>query len=317
MAQRQQQVAIIVVGSTMIDMMTYVERVPAAGETVVGTRFAQGFGGKGANQAVMASRLGADVSMVNCLGEDVYGDMTLDNLAREGIDTASVTRAAGVSSGVAPIWVEPDGTNRIIVVPGANDQLTPDQATRAVEAAPAVQVVLGQFEVPQHVTAAAFAAAGRRGAVTILNPAPAAEVSPELLAVTDWLIPNEVEFASLARGYGTDLPGVEDAAISTVAAGAGVRLVVTLGADGAAICADGKHVTRVPSPVVNAVDTTGAGDAFVGAFAYGLARGLSSAVAADLGCRCASLSVTRRGTQVSFASVDEARGLRTGLRIDD
>ena len=300
----------------MIDMMTYVERVPAAGETVVGNRFAQGFGGKGANQAVMASRLGAGVSMVNCLGEDVYGDMTLDNLVREGIDTAAVSRAGDVSSGVAPIWVEPDGTNRIIVVPGANDHLTPDQATRAVEAAPAVQVVLGQFEVPQRVTAAAFAAAGRRGAVTILNPAPAAEVSPGLLAVTDWLIPNQLEFASLARGYGPGPVGVDDA-ISAVAAGSGVRLVVTLGADGAAICEDGVHVTRVPSPVVQAVDTTGAGDAFVGAFAYALARGLTAPVAADLGCRCASLSVTRSGTQVSFASVDEARALRIQLGIDD
>ena len=302
----------------MIDMMTYVERVPAAGETVVGIRFAQGFGGKGANQAVMASRLGAHVSLVTCLGEDVYGDMTLDNLVREGIDTAAVTRAADESSGVAPIWVEPDGTNRIIVVPGANEHLTPDQATRAVEAAPAVRVVLGQFEVPQHVTAAAFAAAGRRGAVTILNPAPAAEVTSELLAVTDWLIPNEVEFASLALSYRPgQVGGVDDEAIAAVATGSGVRLVVTLGADGVAICEDGVHVTRVPPPVVHAVDTTGAGDAFVGAFAYGLARGLTASAAADLGCRCASLSVTRSGTQVSFASVDEAGGLRTQLRIVD
>ena len=307
---------IIVVGSTMIDMMTYVERVPAPGETVVGNRFEQGFGGKGANQAVMASRLGASVSMVNCLGDDVFGDMTLDNLAREGIDTSAVTRAMGVSSGVAPIWVEADGTNRIIVVPGANDHLTPDAATRAIAEAPAVHVVLGQFEVPQAVTTAAFATARRRGAETILNPAPAAEVSAGLLAETDWLIPNEVEFAALRRDGGADSTDL-DKAIVTLAAGCGVRLVVTMGAAGAAICEDGDRVLRVPSPVVDAVDTTGAGDAFVGAFAYGRARGLPAALAAELGCRCASLSVTRRGTQTSLPSVQEAREIRALLQIGD
>ena len=190
-----QQVAIIVVGSTMIDMMTYAERVPAAGETLVGERFSQGFGGKGANQAVMASRLGAAVAMVNCVGDDVFGDMTLENLTREGIDVTSVSRVAGVSSGVAPIWVEADGTNRIIVVPGANNHVSPEQARTAVEAAAEVHLVLGQFEIPQAATASAFAAGRRRGAVTVLNPAPAAELSPALLEVTDWLIPNEVEFA--------------------------------------------------------------------------------------------------------------------------
>lgn len=307
---------IIVVGSTMTDMMTYVDQVPSAGETVVGDRFEQGFGGKGANQAVMASRLGASVSMVSCLGDDVFGDMTLDNLAREGIDTSAVTRAVGVSSGVAPIWVEADGTNRIIVVPGANDHLTPDAATRAIAAASAVDVVLGQFEVPPTVTAAAFAAARRRGAETILNPAPAGEVSAGLLAETDWLIPNEVEFAALRRDGAADATDLDNA-IAALAAASGVRLVVTMGAAGAAICEDGDRVVRVRSPVVDAVDTTGAGDAFVGAFAYGRARGLPAALAAELGCRCASRSVTRRGTQTSFPSVQEAREIRALLQIGD
>ena len=302
MAQRQ-SVAIVVVGSTMIDMMTYVERVPAAGETVVGDRFTQGFGGKGANQAVMARRLGAEVVMVNSVGDDIYGEMTIENLAREGIDVTSITRTAGVSSGVAPIWVEPDGTNRIIVVPGANDHLTSEQAGRAVDATPEVQLVLGQFEVPQSVTAAAFDAARRRGALTVLNPAPAAPVSPDLLAVTDWLIPNEVEFAHLAAASGIDGSRIDDA-IAALAARTGVSLVVTLGAEGAAVCVDG-GVVRVATPSVRAVDTTGAGDAFVGAFAYGLARGKSPAKAAELGCRSASISVTRRGTQTSFPSSNE------------
>ena len=305
MAQHQ-QVAIIVVGSTMIDMMAYVDRVPAAGETVVGRRFVQGFGGKGANQAVMASRLGAAVVIVNCLGDDVFGDMTLDNLTNEGIDVSAITRAAGVSSGVAPIWVEPDGTNRIIVVPGANERLRPAQATAAVAAAAALDVVVGQLEVPQQVTAAAFAAARDRRAVTVLNPAPAAALSPGLVDVTDWLVPNEVEFAALADGAGSAGAGLGDASIAALAKRTGTGLAVTLGADGAAICPAGTaQVTRVAAPPVQAVDTTGAGDAFVGGFAFGLASGWSPMAAAELGCRCASDSVTRPGTQTSYPSGEE------------
>jgi ribokinase len=299
-----QQVSIIVVGSTMTDMMTYAERVPAAGETLVGNRFAQGFGGKGANQAVMASRLGAAVAMVNCVGDDVFADLTLENLAREGIDVTSVRRIAGVSSGVAPIWVEADGTNRIIVVPGANDHVSAEQARHAVESAADVSLVLGQFEIPQAATASAFAAGRRRGAVTVLNPAPAVEVSPALLEVTDWLIPNEVEFGYLARACGVDPGGLDDEAITAVAARTTGRLVVTLGAAGAAVCEEGR-VTRVAAPPVQAVDTTGAGDAFVGAFAFGLAGGLPPVAAAELGCRWAAVSVTRHGTQTSFPSVGE------------
>ena len=304
-----QQVAIIVVGSTMIDMMTYAERVPAAGETLVGDRFAQGFGGKGANQAVMASRLGAAVAMVACVGDDVFGEMTLENLSREGIDVTSVCRVAGVSSGVAPIWVEADGTNRIIVVPGANSHVTPEQGDDAVAGAPEVQLVLGQLEIPQAATAGAFGAARRRGALTVLNPAPAAELSPDLLEVTDWLIPNEVEFGSLAHACGVDHGRLDDDVVTAVAAKTTGRLVVTLGALGAAVC-ESHRVTRVAAPQVRAVDTTGAGDAFVGAFAYGLANGLPAVAAAELGCRCAGISVTRHGTQTSFPTVEELAQLR-------
>jgi ribokinase len=306
-----QQVAIVVVGSTMIDMMTYAERVPAAGETLVGDRFAQGFGGKGANQAVMASRLGARVAMVNCVGDDIFGEMILENLSREGVDVTSVNRVAGVSSGVAPIWVEADGTNRIIVVPGANDHVSPEQGRDAVEGAREVQLVLGQFEIPQESTASAFAAARRRGALTVLNPAPAAELSAALLEVTDWLIPNEVEFGNLAHACGVE-GRIDDDAITTVAAKTTGRLVVTLGAAGAAVC-ENDRVTRVAAPPVLALDTTGAGDAFVGAFAYGIAHGLSAVAAAELGCRCAAVGVTRHGTQTSFPTVEELAELRREL----
>ncbi|HEX5631258.1 MAG TPA: ribokinase [Acidimicrobiia bacterium] len=285
---------IVVVGSTNLDLIAYTPRIPGPGETLVGDRFVMGFGGKGANQAVMASLLGAPVAMVNCVGDDAYGAMTRDNLASFGIDVTHVHVAPG-ASGVAPIWVEPDGTNRIIVIPGANDLLTPAQAEAAIAALPPPAVVIGQFEIPQTVTTAAFAAARRRGATTILNPAPGAAADPGLLAHTDWVIPNQVELGQLVPGT---VDG-DDAALVAARTVLGCGMVVTLGEAGA-VLVEGDMVQRLPAPRVAAVDTTGAGDAFVGGFAYGLATGRDPITAVRLGILCASDSVTRPGTQTSF-----------------
>lgn len=293
---------ITVVGSTMIDLIAYTDRAPGPGETVVGREFRMGFGGKGANQAVMARLLGAEVSMVNCVGDDDYGRMTLENFASFGIDTTHVAVVAG-SSGVAPIWVEADGTNRIIVIPGANHALTPDRAAAAIDEIAAPDVVIGQFEIPQPVTAAAFAAAKRRGAVTIINPAPAHDLAEALLEVADWLVPNEVEFSLITGEEPTD------DAMTRFVAQTGARLVVTLGGAGAALVSAGGSVVRVPAPEVDAVDTTGAGDAFVGGFAYGLATGRGEAQAVRLGIACAADSVTRPGTQTSFPDAARCREL--------
>ena len=306
--------AVVVVWSMNIDLIAYARRAPGPGETVIGERFQSGFGGKGANQAVMARLLGADVSFVGALGDDLYATMTLDSFARLGVAAGGVMRVAG-SSGVAPIWVEADGTNRIIVVPGANDLVTPEHAATAVSAMARVDVAVGQFEIPQAATAAGFVAARARGAITVLNPAPAAPLSPDLLAVTDWLIPNEVEFGMLAdsgaAGLRTD---ATDAAMVALAARTGARLVVTLGARGAALVNRDGTVTRVPAVPVNAVDTTGAGDAFVGAFAVGLALGLPELDAVRLGISCASDSVTRPGTQTSFPDRERSAALLAGVR---
>jgi ribokinase len=293
---------IAVVGSTMIDLIAYTHRVPLGGETVAGDDFRLGFGGKGANQAVMARLLGAEVAMVNALGDDVFGDMTMRNFAELGIDARFVTRVTG-SSGVAPIWVEPDGTNRIICVAGANDAMVPADAASAIRALAPLDVVVGEFEIPQPVTTAAFAAARSLGAITVLNPAPAADMDPALLAVTDWLIPNEHEFARIADAT----PDATDAEIVRFAGSAGTRVVVTLGARGAALLATDGVVRRIPAPNVTAVDTTGAGDAFVGGFAFGLATGLDDVAAVTLGVRCASDSVQRPGTQRSFPDRERAR----------
>jgi ribokinase len=293
-------VRIVVVGSTMVDLVAFAERLPEAGETVVGTRFLQGFGGKGANQAVMAARFGAEVAMVGAVGDDPNGAAIRANLQDQDVETADVATVAG-TSGVAPIWVDGAGMNRIIIVPGANDLVSTEAAAAAVERL-RPGVVVGQFEIPQRVTTAAFAAARRVGAITILNPAPGAPMDPALLAATDWLVPNETEFAAVGGRPLVGASAMEDGAIETLGDALGVSLVVTLGDRGVALRPRAGRVMRVRAPVVRAVDTTGAGDAFVGAFAVGLAHGLDPRAAATLGCAAASNSVTRPGTQGSYPS---------------
>ncbi len=253
--------------------------------------------------------------MVNMLGDDSYGRDYLERLASLGIDTTHVHTAAGTNSGVAPIWVEADGTNRIIIVPGANHKLTPAQAVAAVEALPA-RVVVGQLEILQEVTAAAFAAAKRLGATTVLNPAPAEALEPSLLAAADWLIPNESEFALLSSGAAVDAPPTDEAILAFASTlSAGTRLLVTLGGAGVAlVSADGARVERLPPPhTPDVVDTTGAGDAFVGAFAHGLAAGLGELDAVRLGMACASDSVRRPGTQPSFPTPEACAALLAAL----
>ena len=306
---------VVVVGSTMIEQLTYAQKLPGPGETLVGTRCAMGYGGKGANQAVMARNLGGEgaVAMVNCLGDpsvDHYAKLYKSRFEELSINVDHIHFSAkGTMTGIAPVWVEASGQNRILVVPGANDELMPEQAAAAVTALSA-PVVVGQFEIPQAVTAAAFAAAKLRtgGATTVLNPAPASTIDAALLAVTDWLIPNESEFELLAGSPPTD------AAIAKFAAEVGVRVLVTLGADGVALFAGGT-VTRLAAPKLEktVVDTTGAGDAFVGAFAHALATGLDEWKAAKLGMACASSSVTREGTQTAFPDRDLCEMIAAGI----
>jgi ribokinase len=299
--------AITVIGSTMIDLVAVADRLPEDGETVVGRAFHSGFGGKGANQAVMAARLGAEVSMVAAVGDDGYGTSTLANLEAESIATEHVVRVAG-PSGVAPIWVDGSGANRIIIVPGAN-LLVPAALAEAAVTARRPVVVIGQFEIPQAVTASGFRIARTIESTTILNPAPAAPIDPALLAATDWLVPNETEFAILAGTALGDDSTAEAARVAEFGRRERVSVVVTLGERGALVVPRGGEATHVPAPAVTPVDTTGAGDAFVAAFAVGLALGLEPLAATRLGCLVASDSVTRSGTQASYPARDGAAAL--------
>ena len=285
---------ICVVGSSNIDQIAYTDRVPKRGETLIGKSFEMGFGGKGANQAVMAGILGANTYMITCLGDDPYADMTIENYKRSNVNIDHIQRVSG-SSGVAPIWVEEDGTNRIIVISGANDFLDAETAISGLSSIQNLSVVVGQFEIPQNVTFKVFSYCKKNNIQTILNPAPAQELDERILDVSDWFIPNEVEFNIISKGGDSN----NDGDIISFSSQISANLIITLGEDGAALVRENK-VYRIAAPKVEAIDTTGAGDAFVGAFAYGIASGLDSMKALELGIEKASDSVTRNGTQSSF-----------------
>jgi ribokinase len=295
--------AIAIVGSTNLDLVAAVARAPRAGETVLATGFATGFGGKGANQAIMAARFEVDVTFLGAVGDDAFGEAMRQNFRDAGVSIDAVAVIPG-PSGAAQIWVEPDGTNRIVVIPGANRSVEPEAVAAAVGALPGLDVIAGQLEIPQAATIAAFEAARARGAITILNPAPATDLDPRLITATDWLVPNEVEIAQLA-GRAVD---ASEVALAVFGGIGGRGLVVTMGDAGATLVRDGR-AERVTCPTVEAVDTTGAGDGFVGAFAAGLALGLNPIAAVRLGVACATDSVTRPGAQASYPDRARVAGL--------
>jgi ribokinase len=292
---------IAVVGSAMIDLTAYAKVIPAPGQTLEGDLFTTGFGGKGANQAVIAAHCGAEVHFVGKLGRDLFGDSIAENFKKLGIDSEYVERS-DTPNGVAHIWVDANGENRIIIIPGANHEIESKKAIEAIESIAGLAVVVAQCEIKQEVTLAAFSAAKKRGCVTILNPAPYQPLSEELLAVTDWIIPNETEFKEL---LGQD-PTSDDVLRSFRP---GKNSIVTLGSEGAVLITSDGSLSRVSAPTVNAVDTTGAGDAFVGVFAFGLASGKNPEDAMKLGIKVASMSVTRKGAQSSYPSQAEIETL--------
>jgi ribokinase len=290
---------IAVIGSTMMDLTVYADILPAAGETRFGESFTTGFGGKGANQAVMAARTGTKVAMITGIGKDGFGDESLQNFRDCQMDTSSVLRL-NTHTGVAHIWVDGQGQNRISIVPGANFALTPQDAIDEVNKLKNVSVLIAQCEIPQEVTLAAFRTAQELGITTILNPAPYQPLTDDLLELTDWLIPNEIEFAELDGAHRA--PDSDDIIASLRSKG---RTIVTLGSEGAALVTlDGK-VKRFSAKQVSAVDTTGAGDCFIGAFAAALASGATEASAVQFGIDCATKSVMRKGAQSSYPKLDE------------
>ncbi len=288
---------VAVVGSAMMDLTAYAPVLPEPGQTLVGDLFTTGFGGKGANQAVIAAHCGAEVHFIGKLGRDLFGDSIAANFSTLGIQSQSVERSDS-ATGVAHIWVDGAGENRIIIIPGANHEIESAKAVAAIHSIENLTVVIAQCEIKQEVTLAAFRAAKLRGCITILNPAPYQELSLELLALCDWIIPNETEFRELHGQLPTSDEILKEFR-------AGKNSVVTLGSLGAVLINADGSINRVSAPTVNAVDTTGAGDAFVGTFAFGLASGMSPIDALALGIKVASLTVTKKGAQSSYPTQAE------------
>ena len=288
---------IAVVGSAMMDLTAYADVLPEPGQTLAGQLFTTGFGGKGANQAVMAAQCGAEVHFIGKLGMDVFGTAIADNFVKVGIQSKYVDKSE-TATGVAHIWVDSNGENRIIIIPGANHEIEMAKAVEAINSIKDLKVVVAQCEIKQEVTLAAFKAAKARGCITILNPAPYQKISVELLTLCDWIIPNETEFREL---HG-ELPTSDEVLKSFRQ---GKNSIVTLGSQGAVYISAEGQLTKVSAPKVTAVDTTGAGDAFVGTFAYSLASGKDPVTAMTLGIKVASLSVTRKGAQSSYPNQAE------------
>lgn len=296
---------VAVIGSTMTDLVTYLDRMPEPGETIAAPSFAMGHGGKGANQATAAARLGSEVVMVARVGDDAFGTQTLANFTANGIDTTDVGTSEG-ASGVAPIFVEPDGSNRVIIVPGANQDLSPADVRVARDRIAWARIIVVQLEIPLPTVYAAIELGAELGVPVLLNPAPA---NPDLdfdqVARCAFFVPNETELALLTGMPVQTLAEIEAAA--QVLISRGVReVLVTLGRRGVLRCnpTGTEHLAGVE---VDAVDSTGAGDAFVGAFAHRVACDGEVAAAIRYANHYAADSVTRRGTQSSFATAAEFR----------
>ncbi len=287
---------IVVVGSANIDLTTFTDAFPRPGETIFGREFHLGFGGKGANQAVAASLCGARVSMVARVGDDLFGPATIQNFTARGIDCSQVRITPGVSSGVAPIFVDSSGQNRILVVKGANDLLSPADIDAAAPLLQEADCIVLQLEVPVETVYYTLRFARRHGIRSVLNPAPPHPLDLAELANADYVIPNETEAEALA---GMPVGSLDEArACAYSLRERGLRgVIVTLGANGALW--NGRHI---PPYAVEALDTTGAGDAFIGAFATFLADGADEADAIAKANVYAALSTLAVGTQMSFVT---------------
>lgn len=299
---------ILVVGSSNIDLVASVDRLPSRGETVLGYRFAQSFGGKGANQAVAAARAGAEVAFLSKLGADANGRLIEQHLAAQGLSRPILLRDAEFPTGVAMILVDLSGENQIAVVPGSNGRLTPVDLRQHRELIAEARVLLLQMEIPRETVFEALRLGRECGLTTILNPAPAAPLPSDLLRLVDILTPNESE-AQVLTG------SADPAEAARILTDRGVgTVVVTCGANGAFLTT-GNDVTHIPGFLVETIDSTGAGDAFNGALACAVAEGVPIKSAIERANAAGALATTGRGAQESMPTKDDIEQLcRSGVR---
>jgi ribokinase len=286
---------ICVIGSANLDFTVALPRLPRIGETVSAGTLLVNRGGKGANQAVAARRLGAEVRMIGCVGDDDSGGEIRRALREQGIGVDGIATSSDAATGTALIFVDREGRNQIGVAPGANHRLTVEMARAGEDAIAWAEVLVSQLEVPVPVVRWALETARRHGVPTVLNPAPVQELSDELLSLVTYLTPNAGEVAALTGIEVRDLQSGRQAAARLCERGAGT-VIITLGEQGALVC-DGASAVHFEAFPVEAVDTTGAGDAFNGALAVGLAAGGSLEQVIPLASAAAALTCTRRGAQ--------------------
>jgi ribokinase len=289
---------IVVVGSANLDLVTYTDQFPKPGETIFGQKFDLGFGGKGANQAVAAKLCGAEVFMIARVGSDLFGPATIQNFQDLGIDASHVRQVEGVSSGVAPIFVDSAGQNRILVVKGANDALKPADVDAAADVLKSADCIVLQFEIPLETVYYTVQFARRNKIRCLLNPAPAQPIDVKAIAELDYFVPNESEAETIT---GSSVRTVDDAKhCAEKFLDSGVRrVIITLGANGS-LLAGKEGAQHVPAFKVQTIDSTGAGDAFIGSFATFLGEGLPELEAVRRANLYAALSTTSPGTQKSF-----------------
>jgi ribokinase len=300
---------IVVVGSINVDLVANAERIPLAGETVRGIDFQVHAGGKGANQAVAVARLGYPVQLIGKVGTDAFGDQVLSHLHEAGVGMDAVERQEG-TSGVAVIAVSPSGENSIVVVPGANAQVTPAFLDEHRETIRLAGIVLTQLETPIDTVEYLADLCEEDGVPLMLDPAPARALPESLFRRLRWLTPNETEAAFLATQFSGDARGLEPAKIADVLLGKGVEGVIfKMGSRGVCLASANAALQRIPAFPVKAVDSTAAGDAFNGAFATALMLGMEEVRAARFAVAAAAISVTRQGAQPSMPTRAEVEEL--------
>jgi ribokinase len=298
---------IVVLGSLNVDLVAKVPHLPRPGETVMAESLQTFPGGKGANQAAAAARLGGTVTIIGRVGNDAFGTMLLDSLERDGVGVAGVGRDHDAPTGTALILVDPQGENVITVAAGANASLGDDEVRRALDGLDPSDLLVLQLEIPPQVARAAIEAARRKHVRTLLNAAPAGRLDPSLLAGLDILVTNEPETAALVGRPVDDTRSAEDAAVELHRRGVQLT-VVTLGAAGSVFCLDGS-AERIEPFMVTAVDSTAAGDAFVGALAVALSDGVSAPGALRLANAAGAVAASKAGAQSSLPHRDDLERL--------
>ncbi|QMV13543.1 ribokinase [Vibrio spartinae] len=302
---------IAVIGSNMVDLISYTERMPKEGETLEAPSFKMGCGGKGANQAVAAAKLGADVVMVTKVGDDMFADNTIRNFQSYGINTQYVSKEPQTSSGVAPIFVSPTSQNSILIIKGANEFLKPADIDKAERTLVECSLIVLQLEVPLETVYAAIEFGNKHNIPVLLNPAPAVpELDIEYACRCDFFVPNETELEILVNKPVETVEQIKEAAMILLNKGLN-NIIVTMGEKGAIwLSKDGKDVFIEPTQV-NAMDTSGAGDAFIGCFSHYFMQTHDVQLSLEKASLFAAFSVTEKGTQFSYPSIEQFEEFET------